>query len=206
MGAYAIAGHLPDEDLVRRCRDGEEDAFSELYCRYRHPVLSTAYRILRDAQEAQDATQEIFLKVHRALPGWEPGRSRLSTWLYRLASNHAVDCWRVQSRRRRSALDGGQAIESSLCLGVPVRMETPHDVLERKETTGRLRHCVDLLPKSQKRVFILRYWHGLRLYEIARREGLHLGTVKSLLSRATQSVRKRLTRGQFERVASPDRG
>jgi DNA-directed RNA polymerase specialized sigma24 family protein len=50
------------------------------------------------------------------------------------------------------------------------------------------------VPKSQRRVFILRHWHGMRLYEIARLEGLHLGTVKSLLSRATRSVRRRLSR------------
>jgi RNA polymerase sigma-70 factor (ECF subfamily) len=194
VGAYVLAGDFPDEDLVQRCRDGEEDAFSELYRRYRCRVLSAAYRILRDPQEAQDATQEIFLKVHRALPGWEPGRSRLSTWLYRLASNHAVDRWRVQSRRRQIFPAGQRGFAVHLPLRVAGRVETPHDVLERKETAGRLQHCVDLLPISQRRVFILRHWHGLRLYEIARREGLHLGTVKSLLSRATQSVRRRLSR------------
>ena len=194
MGAYVLAGDFPDEDLVRRCRDGEEDAFSELYRRYRCRVLSAAYRILRDPQEAQDAAQEIFLKVHRALPGWEPGRSRLSTWLYRLASNHAVDRWRVQSRRRKTFSAGQREFAMCLPLCAASRVETPHDVLERKEITGRLQHCVDLLPKSQRRVFILRHWHGMRLYEIARREGLHLGTVKSLLSRATQSVRSRLGR------------
>lgn len=194
MGAYVLTGEFQDEDLVRRCRDGEEDAFSELYRRYRCRVLSAAYRILRDPQDAQDATQEIFLKVHRALLRWEPGRSRLSTWLYRLASNHAVDRWRVQSRRRYTFAAGEREFTAHSPLWAAGRVETPHDLLERKETAGRLQRCVDLLPMLQRRVFILRHWHGLRLYEIARREGLHLGTVKSLLSRATHTVRRRLSR------------
>lgn len=125
MGAYVLSGDFPDKDLVQRCRDGEEEAFSELYRRYRCRVLSAAYRILRDVQEAQDATQEIFLKVHRALPGWDPERSRLSTWLYRLASNHAVDRWRSQSRRRKTF--SADQREFAMCwpLCAASRVETP---------------------------------------------------------------------------------
>ena len=180
-----------DEDLVRRWRRGEEEAFSQLYHRYRRPVLSTAYRIIGNPEEAQDATQEIFLKVYRFLPDWDPKRSRLSTWLYRLASNHAIDRWRVQRRRNRveSRTDVTEWAAARKMIADPDG--GPYSILIRKEFTDRLRGYVMSLPKLQRRFFVLRYFQGLRLEEIALVEGRSIGTVKGLLFRACRTIRVR---------------
>jgi len=193
MDTYALVPSLPDEDLVRLWRGGEEDAFSQLYRRYRLPVLSTAYRIMRNPEEAQDATQEIFLKVYRSLPQWDPAKSRLSTWLFRLASNHAIDRWRLRHRRQR--------LESTTVISDPVKPlcaatdpAGPHAMLMRKEVALQIRRSIQALPRLQRRFFVLRYFQGLRLHEIALLEGRTIGTVKGLLFRACRIVRRRLSR------------
>jgi RNA polymerase sigma-70 factor (ECF subfamily) len=194
MNSCAVAMTLPDEDLVRRCCSGEEDAFSQLYQRYRRPVLCTAYRIIRNVEDAQEATQEIFLKMHRSLANWNPEKSRLSTWLYRLAANHAIDHWRTKRRRLRweTLMD---PTDSHYCRHQAADTKYgPHWSLEQKELAREIRHCAERLPALQKRLFILRHFSGLRLDEIARLEGRSLGTVKGLLFRASRTVRQRLFR------------
>ena len=186
------SARVPDEDLVGRCREGEEEAFSWLYERYRQRVLRTACRILRDPDEAQDAAQEIFFKVHRALTEWDPGKGSLSTWLFRLASNHAVDRFRMMRRRLRSQVpafpDDLVLSRHSLVDDVP----TPYYALMNKEKIDALRRCIRALPPLQKRLFILRYLHGMKLGEIAQSEHRSLATVKGLLFRSTHQVRRML--------------
>jgi deoxyxylulose-5-phosphate synthase len=88
-----------DEDLVEGTLGGDENAFSQLYERYRQPVYATAYRIIQSAEDARDATQEVFVKLYRSLRSWNPRKASFSTWIYRLASNHAIDCWRARNRK-----------------------------------------------------------------------------------------------------------
>ena len=192
MASTSIATLVSDEDLVRRCCMGEPDAFSELYGRYRRRVLSTASRIIRNPEDAQDATQEIFLKMYRSISKWDPQRSQLSTWLYRMAANHAIDCWRVRHRRVKSEIagDAGRTVANQLQDVDP--QHAPQQVLENKELAGSVRRCIDALPQLQRRLFVLRHFHGLSLAGIAAAEHRSLGTVKGLLFRATRSVRRRL--------------
>ncbi len=194
MASCIVLNSLPDEDLVRRCRQGEDDAFALIYDRYRRRVLLTASRIMRNHEDARDATQEIFLKAYLSLRQWDSDKSKLSTWLYRLASNHAIDCWRARGRRARTeeyrdTAAGGSAVEAVPDEGLP-----PDRELERKEQADLFRRQVDRLPALQKRIFELRYYHGLSLEEIAGCEGRSLGTVKGSLYRATQSVGRSLLR------------
>jgi len=93
-----------DEELVERALNGEEDAFGQIFDRYRAPVYSTAYRIIQDPEAARDATQEIFVKIHRSLRNFDPRRARFSTWIYRLATNQAIDAWRSRRARGESQL------------------------------------------------------------------------------------------------------
>jgi RNA polymerase sigma factor (sigma-70 family) len=85
-----------DEILVQNILDGSEGPFVVLYDRYRKQVYVVAYRILRHPEDAQDAMQEIFVKIHRSLHKWNAGKSRLATWIYRLAINHSIDCCRMR--------------------------------------------------------------------------------------------------------------
>jgi RNA polymerase sigma-70 factor (ECF subfamily) len=185
---------LPDEDLVKGALAGDEDAFSQLYERYRRPVYATAYRIIQSAEDAQDATQEIFVKLFRSMSAWEGNKSKFSTWLYRLAANHAIDRWRVRRRLAEEQLSNhpGEHPGHESAIGEAIR--SPFRQLESREQVEEIRRCVDLLPELQKKVFVLRYFQELKLEEIAEMESCSLGTVKTSLFRASNTIRKALRR------------
>ncbi len=201
MVCYGVAMPSPDEDLVRRCRTGEEAAFSELYGRYRGRVLSTATRIIKNPDDAQDATQEIFLKLYRSMAGWDPERARLSTWLYRMAANHAIDCWRVRRRRLRSETAGEAGERAVSRLHDINPRHAPHHALEEKELVTRIQSRLDSLPRLQRRFFVLRYFSGMALEEIAAMEHRSIGTVKGLLFRATRNMRRSCRQRPADRIA-----
>jgi RNA polymerase sigma-70 factor (ECF subfamily) len=188
-----MAGAQTDEELVSRTIGGEEDAFSQLYQRYRRPVFATAYRIIQDSEEALDATQEIFIKIYRSLRQWNPKKAKFSTWLYRLSCNHAIDFWRRRRRRSESPLpedSEGRSRDSIM----EEAIRSPAQELESKEEIDRIRRCADALPELQKKIFVLRYFQELKLEEIAEMENCSLGTVKTSLFRATQAMRRSLRR------------
>lgn len=187
---------LSDEELVESTLGGEENAFSQLYDRYRRPVYATVYRIIQHAEEAQDATQEIFVKIYRSLHSWDSRKAKFSTWLYRLAANHAIDCWRTRYRRAEEQMpeDSGEKAMRESPLGEAIR--SPYHEVESREKVDEIRQCVDSLPDLQKKVFVLRYFQELKLEEIAAMESCSLGTIKTSLFRATQSVRRSLRRSR----------
>lgn len=187
---------LSDEKLVKNVLKGDESAFSQLYDRYRQPVYSTAYRFLQNVEEAQDATQEIFIKLYRSLQNWNSSKSKFSIWLYRIAVNHAIDCWRSRRYRAESQLDENMAEQILRGQAVAGTVRSPFSDMEHREGMALLRRCIDSLPDLQKKIFILRYFQDLKLAEIAEIENCNLGTVKSSLFRATQSVRKSLGRSR----------
>jgi RNA polymerase sigma-70 factor (ECF subfamily) len=187
---------LSDEELVGGILEGDELAFSRLYDRYRGAVYATACRIIQNSDEAQDATQEIFIKLYRSIASWDPGKSKFSIWLYRLASNHAIDCWRSRRRRAESQMseDSAEKVQHEHTMGDAFM--SPFGEVKKKEEVEKIRRCMDLLPDLQKKVFVLRYFQELKLTEIAEMENCSLGTVKSSLFRATQAMRRSLRKSR----------
>jgi RNA polymerase sigma-70 factor (ECF subfamily) len=183
-----------DEDLVANSLSGEEEAFSQLYDRYRQRIYATVYRIIQDAAEAQDATQEVFVKLYRSLSEWNPQKAKFSTWLYRLAANQAIDFWRIRRRRHETQPAEGPDRETLQDRGMGDAILTPFGTLKQKESIEQIRRCVDNLPELQKKVFLLRYFEDLKLEEIAEMEDCSLGTVKTSLFRATHAVRRAMRR------------
>lgn len=191
-----MSSSATDEVLVERTLRGDEDAFSELYDRFRAPVFATAYRIIQDRDEALDLTQEIFVKFYRSLESWDSGRSKLSTWLYRLAANQAIDSWRNRRRRSESQLPEEPEETERLQARNPLAdaFRSPLQEIESKERVEAIRRHVEGLPGLQKKVFVLRYFQGLKLEEIAAMESCSLGTVKTSLFRATRALQRALRR------------
>jgi RNA polymerase sigma-70 factor (ECF subfamily) len=184
-----------DEDLVVDILGGIENGFSQLYDRYRRPVYSIAFRIIRNSEEAYDASQEIFIRAYRSLDSFDRRKSRFYSWVCRLAANYAIDCWRVRRRRAETQFPEDS---SSHPLGIPALVDairSPHGELENKEKVQEIWRCVDALPELQKKVFVLRYFQELKLEEIAEMENCSLGTVKTSLYRATQTIRRAVKRG-----------
>jgi RNA polymerase sigma-70 factor (ECF subfamily) len=187
---------LSDEDLVGRVLGGDENAFAQLYERYRHPIYATAYRIIQSAEDARDATQEIFVKLYRSLRSWNPRKASFSTWIYRLASNHSIDCWRARKRKHETqpVEEAGGRADREYALGDAIR--SPYQEVAAREQVDSVRDCVDVLPELQKKVFILRYFQEMKLEEIAEMENCSLGTVKTSLFRATHAVRRALRKAR----------
>jgi RNA polymerase sigma-70 factor, ECF subfamily len=191
-----MTGSLSDEELVGEIIEGDEIAFSHLYVRYRGAIYAVAYRIIQNAEEAQDATQDVFIKLYKSLSSWDPRKSKFSVWLFRLASNHAIDCWRSRRRRSESQLldESAERVLHRSPLGDAIL--SPFGEVKQREEVESIQRCVDLLPDLQKKVFVLRYFQDLKLAEIAEMENCSLGTVKASLFRATQAIRRSLRKSR----------
>ena len=183
---------VTDEGLVKSVLRGDENAFSQLYERYRRPIYSAAYRIIQNSEDAQDATQEIAFKLYRSLSQWNVQKSKLSSWIYKIAANHSIDWYRMRSRRLESQLPENSSDRLSPLDSPDCFARSPFNAIKNKEEVDAVLKCAGTLPDLQRKIFIHRYFHERRLEEIARIESCNLGTVKSALHRATYTVRRLL--------------
>ena len=181
-----------DEQLVACALRGERAAFESLVRRHRRPLVNHLYRQVGARDAAMDLAQEVFLKVYVSLGSFDP-TYRFRTWLYRIASNCAID----HLRRREPATcplhvesgeERGGGLDSTLVGSGP----TPHDVLRLRELQGRLEIAVRRLPPVFRQLILLRHRHHCRYDEIARITDLPIGTVKNRIFRARELLREGL--------------
>ena len=182
----AKAGAPDDSELVRRCLDGRRDAFDALMARHYRGVYNLVYRMLGNAQDASDLTQEIFLRIYTRLHTFQQGRSFL-TWVRRVAANLCIDHLR-RGRIPDASLD--QRLESGAQHADTSAGGSPADALQMAENSRRVLAAVQRLPARQRAVLVLRHIEGMKLQEIADTLRAPLGTVKTLLFRGRQAVRE----------------
>ena len=176
-----------EEKCIRQVLSGDVNAFEPLVTAYEKNAYQLALRMLGSAEDAQDVTQEAFLKAYRSLDSFRLD-SRFSVWLYRIVSNLCLDLLRKRQRRPERSLtvedeDGEEAQRD-----VPDESFSPEALLERKLTREAVRRGLDELPPEQRQILLLRELEGLSYEEIGEALGLEPGTVKSRIFRA----RKRL--------------
>jgi RNA polymerase sigma-70 factor (ECF subfamily) len=183
---------LPDS-TIRRAQQGEEDACREIVAALHRPVIATIYRFLGPGhqKDAEDLAQEVFLKVFRALPQFDPSRARLSTWVYTFVRNH---CFDVHKRRRVATQSlHGDGDEGQHDREFADRRELqPVADVENQELGRRIGEALARLGEDQRMVFVLREYEGLEYHEIALATGVSEGTVKSRLFRAKEALRQQL--------------
>jgi RNA polymerase sigma-70 factor (ECF subfamily) len=178
-----------DWALVQQCATGDEDACTRLVTDHQRMVYQLALHLLGDPQEALDVSQEVFLRVFRTLSQFR-GQSTLRTWIYRIVVNQASNRQRWWRRRRRAlqvALDEHTAAHGELAELRPSAQ--PDSVLQQHEAARRVWGALDGLPFDQRAVVVLREIDGLTYEEIAVSLGVAVGTVKSRLARARESLR-----------------
>jgi len=169
-----------EEALVRRAQAGDREAFRSLYEKYQDRVFATAYRIAGDRETAADLTQEVFVKIFEELPGFRFG-SRFSTWLYRVAANHAIN--KASETARHARLNERIARERPA--------SAPAEPPARDKFAGeRLQAALGALSVKLRAVTVLRYLEGLSYEEIAETLELSVGTVKSRLFLAHATLRE----------------
>jgi RNA polymerase sigma-70 factor (ECF subfamily) len=174
--------------LIQRCAAGDEMAFAELVAEHQRMVVQLAFNLLGDRDEALDLSQDVFICVFRTI-GQFRGQSALRTWIYRIAVNQARNRHRFWRRRRRAdqvSLDAHVEAHGDFQCGAEVG---PDRILAQKELATRLQDALDALPFDQRTAVVLREIDGLSYEEIAFSLGVAVGTVKSRLTRARQTLR-----------------
>ncbi|MDY6877697.1 MAG: sigma-70 family RNA polymerase sigma factor, partial [Chloroflexota bacterium] len=136
-----------DLTLIRRSQAGDEAAFAALFDRYKNLVYKTAYLMLGNANDAEDALQDIFVQIHRSLPTFQPSKGAFTTWLYRITVNH---CLNRQRKRRLFTLPLAEVSPTSLAAHSP----SPEGRLAEEET---VQQALSRLSEKQQAVVILRY-------------------------------------------------
>lgn len=184
--------------LAQRVRDGDSDVFEEVFGTHHTRIYNYVYRLVGDADEANDLTQESFLKAYRALlRGEEP--LNLSAWLYRIASNTCMDVL----RRRR--LIQWQPLEGLLSVLQATGNPGPEAAVMRKEQQAEIEQVLAELPPRYRMVLLLREREGLSYDEIADVTGDSLSTVKVTLYRARERAQRiaRKIGAKLERSSRP---
>ncbi len=170
-----------EEHLVEQARRGERAAYAELVRRHYDGVIGAVYRMCGQAQTAEDAAQEAFLKAWLALPSFQP-RAAFRSWLYRIAINTALDALR---RRPASGLDEQENVLADPTPG-------PEAALLAREQAERVQRAVLALPPAARSVLVLREYSGLSYSEISLALDIPPGTVMSRLNYARSLLRKEL--------------
>lgn len=183
---------LSDADLMMLVREGDYVAFDELYDRYRAPILRFLFSLTWDQDLAEDALQEVFLRLYRARDRYEPS-GKFSTYIFQIAKNYYL----AQARKAKAHSEVSLAHED--CSGfkpfenlrVNQRIEPEVHLLEEYRKHS-IRRAIAALPERQKLVFVMSHLEDMKYAEIAEVLGIAVGTVKSRMFAAVNALRTML--------------
>ena len=191
-GVQAIRMPLTDYSLVERCRGNDEAAFSEVVARYKAKIYNYIYRMTGSADDAEDLTQEVFIRMYTSIDSFR-GQSSLNTWLFRIAGNLCIDRFRrTKNRIPAYSLDEPVGEDAAPTHEVADRTYEPHRLLENVEMAEQIQDALAKLPEKLRATLLLHDIEGLPYEEIAQVVGCPLGTVKSRLFNARMQLRQHL--------------
>ena len=177
--------HLSDQELMRRVQGGDHTSASEIFDRYSRRIFNFAYRFLRSREAAEDATQDVFVKMLKNSRQFQ-GDAKLSTWLFSITANHCRDHLRKADNKPKESEETLIAIADKS--GIAADEE-----LHRKENKNRVRGALALLTPEQREAVLLSRYQGLSYAEIAEISGCSEGAVKTRVFRAMESLKKTLS-------------
>jgi RNA polymerase sigma-70 factor, ECF subfamily len=184
---------VEDLQLVERCLGGEESAWEALLRTHNRKIYNLCYRFTGRPHEAEDLTQEVFIKVFQTLTTYDAGQGSFSTWLNRIARNHLVDHYRrTHKDRLTSSLDEeGGGREST-----PSAEDPPSARVESRERREILQAALDRLSPDMREAVVLRDFQDLDYDEISEVLGVPEGTVKSRINRGRLELARVIKRMQ----------
>lgn len=198
-----------DETLVQRFNGGDESAFIEIMSRYRERLFSVAFSLLRNRSDADEIAQDAFIRAHRGLARFR-GDSSLATWLHRIALNLARNRYWYNHRRRQHlarSFDTAFSDENQATLASLVASNGPTPVQDAatNEFTALVAVCMERLAPGPREILRRRNTLNCSYAEIAQAFGLSIGTVKSRIARARESLRSLLAQAcpDFGAAAAP---
>lgn len=182
----------PDVHLMMSFQDGDEAAFEELIRRNQHKVFSIIYRFVGDRAEAEDLSQEVFLRVYRTCGRYEP-TAKFSTWLYRIATNISLNAIRNRGRFHAVSLEIKQDDNDDFHREIADDDAPPPDAAMSDDELARVvMEAIEKLPDQQRTAIILNKYEGLSYEDVATILDCSVMAVKSLLSRARSNLKTRL--------------
>jgi RNA polymerase sigma-70 factor (ECF subfamily) len=194
-GAEAVlaVGGLTDADIMLRVKTGDESAFQYLVEKYRRPMVSFMFRMAHNAAAAEDLAQEVFLRVYRSREGYEPS-AKFTTWLYRIATNLAVNHARDTRNERpdRTVSLDEPDDDTGQTMDVPDASLTAEEAILRRERLAAIRQRVQALPERQRMAVVMHKYQHMDYRQIGEVLKLSESATKSLLFRAYETLRQQL--------------
>jgi RNA polymerase sigma-70 factor (ECF subfamily) len=182
--------------ILQRAKEGDKKAFEEIYQMYHRRIYNAVYGMLSDHDDAQDVTQDVFMRLHDALPTLRADEA-FSTYLYRIALNLCRDRARRKKRVRFQSMDTPRQTEEGdnepmefPDLGQTGRL--PEETLTTEELQRRVREAVQTLSQDHKAVIVMHHFQGMEVNDIARILNVPTGTVKSRLARGRDQLHRKL--------------
>jgi len=177
--------HLSDQELMRIVQAGDFSPASEIYDRYSGRIYNFAFRFLRNSEAAEDATQEVFVKMMKHANQFN-GEAKLSTWLFSITANWCRDYLRKADNKPKDSDD------VLVTLPGPTA-DLPDRHLEQRQDEQRVRKALEALTAEQREAILLSRYQGLSYAEIAQIAGCSEGAVKTRVFRAMETLKKLLT-------------
>jgi RNA polymerase sigma-70 factor (ECF subfamily) len=194
MTANLLPAESPSIDtLIERCLRGDQVAWEQVVRQHWRKVFNVAYKFVGSHEQAEDLTQDIFLKIFRSLDTFDR-RANFQTWLISVSRNLCIDHYR-SVRRERQLIDRELRSEEATAVSVTV---SPLKALENRDLAAELRAALQTLPSSLRTAVLLRDIHELSYQEIADRLRLPEGTVKSRINRGRRELARRILRMRDE--------
>lgn len=180
-----------DKKLVKKAKSGDIQAFTELITNYKDKIFHLAYRMLSNVQEAEDITQETFLRVYSNLDRYDE-EHKFSTWIFRIATNLCID--RIRKKKANYSLDENWNDEDGLdwYSRLPSQGKSPEEEAISSEEQNQIHQAIMNLPSKYRVIMILRYIQDLSIQEISEVVNLSNSTVKTRLHRGREYLRKQL--------------
>ncbi|MFQ5739436.1 MAG: RNA polymerase sigma factor [Acidobacteriota bacterium] len=187
MGTYIATISPLEASLITRVQQRDENAFQELFSRFRQKIFRTALRILKEEQSAEDALQETFINVYRAA-GRFRGDSKLGTWINRIAVNVCLEILRKNKKHQQRTEE--DISENSKLLDE--RIASPFEKVRRNEVREKVQNALARLGSKHRTVVKLHDLRGFTIREIASQLGVAEGTVKSRLFYGREELKRQL--------------
>ena len=172
-----------EAELIKAAANGDEAAFSRIVTAYERLVYSTLKSKVMSGEDAMDLSQEVFIKIWRALPNWR-GDCKLSTWIYKVCVNTSLDFLRKASDVETLSTSPEDDDDRPFEVADESISSSPERLAEQNETTLAVRRAISRLPEDQRQVIMLRDIDGFSYEDISEMLSLGIGTVKSRINRA----------------------
>ncbi|MDU0204838.1 RNA polymerase sigma factor [Paenibacillus sp. MAH-36] len=186
---------ISDHELMKRIINKDADALAFLYDKYEKPIFAFAYRIVQDTMMAEEVVQELFLRVWKAAERYNSENGKLTSWMFTLTRNIAIDLLRKKQNRTMQ-----QTMEAEQLTAIPDQGKSTEEAVLEEWRGQEIREALHGLNWDQQQVVELIYYQGYTQQEVSDQQSIPLGTVKSRVRLALKQLKERLTRVGKEEI------